>query len=60
MSEILCSGALGDAIMLKFAKKNGGVRVPEPRLLLIFPAVVITAGKIPFTNLQLGYEKKSA
>ena len=49
MSELLFSGSLGDTIMIKFAEKNGGVRVPERRLLLIFPAVIITAGKIPST-----------
>jgi len=42
-SEILCSGALGDAIMLKFAKANGGMRLPECRLWLIYPAVIISA-----------------
>jgi len=43
-SEILCSGALGDTIMLKFAKANGGVRLAECRLWLIYPAVIISAG----------------
>ncbi|KAF8418086.1 major facilitator superfamily domain-containing protein [Tirmania nivea] len=42
-SEIVCSGALGDAIMLKFAKANGGVRLAECRLWLIYPAVIISA-----------------
>ena len=60
VSELLFSGALGDTIMLRFAKKNGGVRLPEPRLLLIFPAVIITAGKVPFTYFQPGCEKSLA
>ena len=52
VSEILCSGALGDKIMLKYITKNGGVRMPELRLLLIIPAVVIAAGKIQFILLS--------
>lgn len=43
ISEILCSGALGDAIMLRFAKAHGGVRLAECRLWLIYPAVTISA-----------------
>lgn len=43
-SEALCSGTLGDTIMLKFAKANGGVRLAECRLWLIYPAVAISAG----------------
>ncbi|RPB28202.1 MFS general substrate transporter [Terfezia boudieri ATCC MYA-4762] len=42
-SEILCSGALGDIIMLKFAKANGGSRLAECRLWLIYPAVIFSA-----------------
>ena len=48
LSEILFSGALGDKIMLKYVARNGGVRMPEFRLLLIIPAAVIAAGKIQF------------
>jgi hypothetical protein len=41
-SEILCSGALSDTIVLKLAKRNNDVRVAEMRLWLIYPAVLIT------------------
>lgn len=42
--ELLCSGALSDVIMVWLAKKNGNVRVPEMRLWLVFPAVILTSG----------------
>lgn len=42
-SEVFCSGSLSDWIVARLAKKNGGVRVPEMRLWLAYPALVITA-----------------
>lgn len=47
MCEVLCSGALSDVIIARLARKNGGVRVPEMRLWMVFPAVVLTAGTCP-------------
>lgn len=44
MCELSCSGGLSDAIVMRLARKNGNVRVPEMRLWLVFPAVVLTAG----------------
>ncbi|KAA8908822.1 major facilitator superfamily domain-containing protein [Sphaerosporella brunnea] len=41
-SELLCSGTLSDIIMLKLAKRNNDVRIPEMRLWLVYPAVLIT------------------
>lgn len=49
VSEVLFSGALGDVIMLKFAQRNGGVRLAECRLWLIYPAVLISAGTLEDT-----------
>ncbi|KAL0638301.1 hypothetical protein Q9L58_002603 [Maublancomyces gigas] len=43
MCELFCSGGLSDAIVVRLAKKNGNVRVPEMRLWLVFPAVVLTS-----------------
>lgn len=45
--EIFCSGTLSDSIVLKLAKRNDGVRVPEMRLWLVYPAVLITASMLP-------------
>ncbi|CAI4214097.1 unnamed protein product [Parascedosporium putredinis] len=42
-SEIFCSGRLSDWIVARLAKKNGGSRIPEMRLWLAYPALVITA-----------------
>ncbi|CAZ85746.1 unnamed protein product [Tuber melanosporum] len=42
-SEVLCSGTLGDWIVIKLAKKNNNVRVAEMRLWLLYPATVITS-----------------
>ena len=36
--EICCSGRLSDWIVERLAKRNGGVRVPEMRLWLAYPA----------------------
>ncbi|PYH90604.1 MFS transporter [Aspergillus ellipticus CBS 707.79] len=43
VAEVCCSGKLSDTIVERLAKKNGGVRVPEMRLWLGYPALVITA-----------------
>ena len=37
-SELFCSGHLSDSIVLQLARKNGGVRKPEMRLWLAYPA----------------------
>lgn len=44
-SEIFCSGALSDYIVARLARKNNGVRVPEMRLWLAYPAILLTASK---------------
>ena len=46
-AEIFCSGRLSDYIVLRLAKKNGGVRTPEMRLWLAYPAALLSASKIP-------------
>lgn len=43
-AELFCSGKLSDSIMLKLARKNNGIRVPEMRLWLAYPAAVLSAG----------------
>jgi hypothetical protein len=45
-SEILCSGTLGDWIVLRLARRNKNVRVAEMRLWMAYPAAVITAGEL--------------
>lgn len=42
VSEILFSGTLSDIIMNRFAKKNHGIRSPEQRLWLFWPAISLT------------------
>ena len=44
-SEIFFSGRLSDSIIIRLAKKNGGVRVPEMRLWLGYPAALLSASK---------------
>lgn len=51
-SEILCSGRLSDYIILRLAKKNGGVRFPEMRLWLAYPAALLSASKIHLQTLR--------
>ena len=46
-SEVFCSGRLSDWIVATLAKKNGGTRVAEMRLWLVYPALLITAGEDP-------------
>ncbi|OJI95949.1 hypothetical protein ASPVEDRAFT_145481 [Aspergillus versicolor CBS 583.65] len=43
VSEVCCSGRLSDYIVKRLAKRNGGVRVAEMRLWLVYPAVLVTA-----------------
>ncbi|KAL9102149.1 MAG: hypothetical protein Q9163_002680 [Psora crenata] len=42
-SEVLCSGALSDSIVAKLAAKEHGLRVPEMRLWLAYPAALLSA-----------------
>ncbi|KAI4215982.1 MAG: hypothetical protein LQ351_001478 [Letrouitia transgressa] len=42
-AEIFTSGRLSDAIVMRLAKKNGGVRLPEMRLWLAYPAALLSA-----------------
>lgn len=42
-SEVFCSGRLSDAIVLRLAKKNEGIRTPEMRLWLAYPAALLSA-----------------
>ena len=44
-SEVFCSGRLSDWIVLKLAKKNDGIRVPEMRIWLGYPAALLSASK---------------
>jgi len=44
-SEIFCSGRLSDYIVLKLARKNDGIRVPEMRLWLAYPAALLSSSK---------------
>ncbi|KAB8225418.1 major facilitator superfamily domain-containing protein [Aspergillus novoparasiticus] len=43
VSEVCCSGRLSDYIVKRLSRKNEGVRVPEMRLWLAYPAILITA-----------------
>ena len=52
-SEVFCSGRLSDLIVLRLAKKNGGVRVPEMRLWLAYPAALLSASEFtPIISLS--------
>lgn len=42
-SEVFCSGRLSDSIVLKLAARNNGMRVPEMRLWLAYPAATLSA-----------------
>jgi hypothetical protein len=42
-AEVFLGGRLSDFICAKLAKSNNGIRVPEMRLWLIYPAGVLTA-----------------
>lgn len=55
VSEVCCSGRLSDYIVKRLAKRNGGVRVAEMRLWLVYPAVFVTAGSFPPLSLSSFY-----
>ncbi|KAL8846508.1 MAG: hypothetical protein Q9221_008411 [Calogaya cf. arnoldii] len=42
-SEMFASGTLSDYIVAKLARKNAGVRLPEMRLWLAYPAALLSA-----------------
>lgn len=59
-SEVFCSGRLSDMIVLRLAKKNGGVRVPEMRLWLAYPAALLSASKLtPIIPLSISNDSFS-
>lgn len=41
-SEMFCSGRLSDWIVVKLARRNQGLKTPEMRLWLIYPAALLT------------------
>ncbi|KAK5081879.1 hypothetical protein LTR70_008441 [Exophiala xenobiotica] len=43
LAEVLIGGRLSDVIVARLARKNGGVRMPEMRLWLAYPAGLLTA-----------------
>lgn len=49
VSEVCCSGRLSDYIVKRLARQNGGVRVAEMRLWLVYPAALVTAGTFILT-----------
>ncbi|GMF77776.1 unnamed protein product [Aspergillus oryzae] len=51
ISEVCCSGRLSDYIVKRLARKNEGVRVPEMRLWLAYPAILITASESTFLHI---------
>lgn len=51
-SEIVCSGRLSDSIVSKLTKKNDGIRVPEMRLWLAYPAALLSASTSSHTPLS--------
>ena len=44
-AEIFMSGRLSDVIVARLAKKNNGIRVPEMRLWLAYPAILLSASE---------------
>lgn len=44
-SEIFASGTLSDFLVAKLARKNHGVRLPEMRLWLAYPAALLSASE---------------
>lgn len=51
-SELFFSGRLSDLIVMKLARKNNGVRVPEMRLWLAYPAALLSASTLVSTSSQ--------
>jgi hypothetical protein len=45
ISEVCFSGRLSDYIVNKLSKRNGNIRVPEMRLWLAYPAILLTTSK---------------
>lgn len=50
-AELFCSGKLSDSIINRLTRKNNGIRTPEMRLWLAYPAALLSAG-IAFSLLQ--------
>lgn len=42
ISEVLCSGTLSDWLVVRLTKRNSGVKEPEMRLWLAYPAALIS------------------
>jgi Na+-transporting NADH:ubiquinone oxidoreductase subunit NqrD len=43
ISEVFFSGSLSDFIVRKLAARNDGVKTPEMRIWLVYPAALLTA-----------------
>lgn len=56
-AEAFCSGKMSDYIMLRLAEKNNGVRVPEMRLWLAYPAALLSAGMLCLSLAPYGLEQ---
>ena len=52
-SELLCSGTLSDIIVLRLTKRNNGVKEPEMRLWLAYPATLLSASKASYATPPL-------
>lgn len=54
-SEICCSGRLSDLIVERLSKRSDNIRVPEMRLWLAYPAILLTTGEywVLLTNISL-------
>ena len=42
-AEIFCSGRLSDWLMVRLSKQNNGIRKPEMRLWLGYPAAILSS-----------------
>ena len=51
-SEVFCSGRLSDWIVLRLAKKNDGIRAPEMRIWLAYPAALLSASEFEVDFLR--------
>jgi MFS family permease len=47
LAEMFCSGRLSDWMVIRLAKRNGGVVVAEMRLWLVYPGAFLSASKFP-------------
>lgn len=54
VSEIGCSGRLSDFIVERLSRKNDNIRLPEMRLWLAYPAILITTGMFCFLHPVFG------